>query len=49
MSDLVVIGYDDEGIPGRAAEEVARVADDLIIHPEPRTARSGPSLRPNAA
>lgn len=34
MADLIVIGYDDEETAGRAAEAVARLADDLIIQPE---------------
>jgi len=34
MADLVAIGYDDEQTALRAAEEVARLAKDLIIEPE---------------
>lgn len=34
MADLIVIGYDDEETASRAAEEVARLAQDLVIEPE---------------
>jgi uncharacterized membrane protein len=34
VADLIVIGYDDEETAGRAAEEVARMAHELIIQPE---------------
>lgn len=34
MADLIVIGYDDEQTASRAAEEVARLAHDLVIEPE---------------
>ncbi len=34
MADLIVIGYDDEQTAERAAEEVDRLAADLIIQPE---------------
>lgn len=34
MAELVVIGYDDEETASRAAAEVERLADDLIIEPE---------------
>ena len=34
MADLIVIGYDDEETAARAAEEVYRLADELIIQPE---------------
>jgi uncharacterized membrane protein len=34
MADLVAIGYDDEGTAEQAAEEVQRLAHDLIIEPE---------------
>lgn len=34
MADLVAIGYDDEETAQRAAEEVERLAHDLIIEPE---------------
>jgi len=34
VADLIVIGYDDEDTAARAAEEVYRLADELIIQPE---------------
>ena len=34
MPELIAIGYDDEETAQRAAEEVYRLADDLIIEPE---------------
>ena len=34
MADLVAIGYDDEETAPRAAEEIERLAQDLIIEPE---------------
>jgi uncharacterized membrane protein len=34
VADLIVIGYDDEQTAERAAEEVYRLAADLIIQPE---------------
>ena len=34
MADLLVIGYDDEETASKAAEEVYRLAHDLIIQPE---------------
>jgi uncharacterized membrane protein len=34
MADLIAIGYDDEESAERAAEEVYRLAHDLVIEPE---------------
>ena len=34
MADLIAIGYDDEETAEKAAQEVYRLADDLIIQPE---------------
>ena len=34
MADLIAIGYDDEDTAERAAEEVHRLARDLVIEPE---------------
>jgi uncharacterized membrane protein len=34
VADLIVIGYDDEQTAERAAEEVYRLAADLVIEPE---------------
>ena len=34
MADLIAIGYDDEERAERAAEEVYRLAHDLVIEPE---------------
>jgi uncharacterized membrane protein len=34
MADLIVIGYDDEQTASQAAEEVVRLAHDLVIEPE---------------
>lgn len=34
MADLIAIGYDDETTAARAAEEVERMAADLIIEPD---------------
>ncbi|HTA14880.1 MAG TPA: DUF1269 domain-containing protein [Solirubrobacteraceae bacterium] len=34
MSDLIAIGYDDETTASQAAEEVGRLASDLIIQPD---------------
>ncbi len=34
MADLIAIGYDDEETAQKAAQEVYRLADDLIIQPE---------------
>lgn len=34
MSDLIAIGYDDEETAAKAAEEVRRLAADLIIQPD---------------
>ena len=34
MADLIVIGYDDEQTAERAAQEVYRLAGDLVIQPE---------------
>lgn len=34
MSDLIAIGYDDETTAAKAAEEVQRLAADLIIQPD---------------
>jgi uncharacterized membrane protein len=34
MADLIAIGYDDEQTAHRAAEEVERLAQDLVIEPE---------------
>ena len=34
MADLIAIGYDDEETAERAAEEVYRLAQDLVIEPE---------------
>ncbi len=34
MADLIAIGYDDEETAQKAAEEVYRLADDLVIQPE---------------
>ncbi len=34
MADLIAIGYDDTATAGAAAEEVARLTDDLIIQPD---------------
>jgi uncharacterized membrane protein len=34
MADLIAIGYDDETTAGEAAEEVYRLADDLVIQPD---------------
>ncbi|HWF73115.1 MAG TPA: DUF1269 domain-containing protein [Solirubrobacteraceae bacterium] len=34
MADLIAIGYDDEETAERAAEEVYRLADELVIEPE---------------
>jgi uncharacterized membrane protein len=34
MADLIAIGYDDEETAARAAEEVYRLAKDLLIEPE---------------
>lgn len=34
MADLIAIGYDDEGTAEQAAEEVYRLAHDLVIEPE---------------
>ena len=34
MADLIAIGYDDEETAQKAAEEVYRLANDLIIQPE---------------
>jgi len=34
MSDLIAIGYDDETTAGQAAEEVKRLANELIIQPD---------------
>ena len=34
MADLIAIGYDDEETAEKAAEEVYRLAQDLVIEPE---------------
>ncbi len=34
MADLIAIGYDDEETAAKAAEEVYRLANDLLIEPE---------------
>jgi len=34
MADLIAIGYDDETTAAEAAEEVRRLAQDLIIEPD---------------
>jgi uncharacterized membrane protein len=34
VADLIAIGYDDKETAGKAAEEVYRLASDLIIEPE---------------
>jgi uncharacterized membrane protein len=34
MSDLIAIGYDDEATAAQAAEEVKRLASELIIQPD---------------
>ncbi len=34
MADLIAIGYDDEETAQKAAEEVYRLANDLVIQPE---------------
>jgi uncharacterized membrane protein len=34
MADLIAIGYDDETTAGAAAEEVHRLADELVIEPD---------------
>jgi uncharacterized membrane protein len=34
MADLIAIGYDDEQTAAKAAEEVYRLAEDLVIEPE---------------
>ncbi|HWF35082.1 MAG TPA: DUF1269 domain-containing protein [Solirubrobacteraceae bacterium] len=34
MADLIAIGYDDEETANRAAEEVYRLSQDLVIEPE---------------
>ena len=34
MSDLVAIGYDQEGTAAEAAEEVRRLSQDLVIEPD---------------
>jgi uncharacterized membrane protein len=34
VADLIVIGYEDEETAHRAAEEVERLADELLIEPE---------------
>jgi uncharacterized membrane protein len=34
MADLIAIGYDDEETAHRAAEEVERLAQDLVIEPD---------------
>ena len=34
MSDLIAIGYDDETTAAKAAEEVRRLASELIIQPD---------------
>jgi uncharacterized membrane protein len=34
VADLIAIGYDDEETAQHAAEEVYRLADDLVIQPE---------------
>lgn len=34
VSDLIAIGYDDETTATAAAEEVRRLAQDLIIQPD---------------
>jgi len=34
LADLIVIGYDDEETASHAAEEVMRLAHDLVIEPE---------------
>jgi uncharacterized membrane protein len=34
MADLIAIGYDDEVTAGLAADEVAKLAQDLIIEPD---------------
>ena len=34
MADLIAIGYDDETTAARAAEEVARLSQELIIQPD---------------
>jgi uncharacterized membrane protein len=34
MSDLIAIGYDDETTAARAAEEVKRLASELIVQPD---------------
>ena len=34
MADLIAIGYDDEETAAKAAEEVYRLASDLVIEPE---------------
>jgi uncharacterized membrane protein len=34
MSDLIAIGYDDEATAAKAAEEVRRLAGELIIQPD---------------
>jgi len=34
MADLIAIGYEDETTAGEAAEEVRRLAQDLIIEPD---------------
>lgn len=34
MAELIAIGYDDEETAGKAAEEVYRLSQDLVIEPE---------------
>jgi uncharacterized membrane protein len=34
MADLIAIGYDDEETAAKAAEEVYRLAHDLLIEPQ---------------
>jgi uncharacterized membrane protein len=34
MADLIVIGYDDEETAAKAAAEVERLADELVVEPE---------------
>src|SRR5688572_11378728 len=34
MADLIAIGYDDETTAEAAADEVYRLADDLVIQPD---------------
>src|SRR3954451_4489997 len=34
MAELIAIGYDDEATAGAAADEVGRLAKDLIVQPD---------------